>query len=200
MSIEKHIKPKLDIVSENKLTVNITNKSKDVENFSTTQGEGSIDKNVNTMDKNVSNPDTHGFKPKNMTKNPEPLVEESTENCTDSSIETSQNNGQYNKHIEDDYQGSYETIETELKKLESNFTKIFNESKSQQQDIVKLNNLVAKYKNLLCEKDTQIEELKVDRKKLEEKVLEYKNQYQTVLNEMCSVKNQINKFIGNLAD
>lgn len=75
---------------------------------------------------------------------------------------------------------THQTIKTELKKLETNFTKIFNDTKSQHQEIIELNNLVEEYKGLLAEKDIKINELKVEQTKLEKIVIESKDQYQIV--------------------
>jgi two-component system, response regulator PdtaR len=102
--------------------------------------------------------------------------------------------------INNEYHRSYNVIENELKKLDANFSDVYDKSLSQEKEISNLNNSLDGYKTLINEKDNKIKEMEKKQQKLEEEVINYKNQHQNVLNEMYSLKNQINTFISNLND
>ncbi|ADZ09594.1 response regulator receiver [Methanobacterium lacus] len=193
-SIEKHIKLKSNRDFEKLMTQKTSRK--DLTDFNKEEGDVNTNRNLNTLKNNVSYPDTESSKPKNV----EAMNDKCAEANSVSSVGTFNNVSNFDESIEAKNYGSHQTIETELKKLETNFTKIFKDSKSQHQKIVELNNLVEEYKGLLAEKDIQINELKAEQTKLEERLIESKDQFRTVLNEMCSVNDQINKFIGTLND
>lgn len=198
LSIEKHFKQKSEVDSEKLKTQKTI--GDDVNNFNKGEGDVNTNRNLNNMEKNVSYPDKECSKPRIDIKNLETMNENSTETNFVSPIGTVNNDNNFDDSIEAENHETHQTIKTELKNLETNFSKIFNASKSQQQEIFKLNNLVEEYKGLLEEKDMKINELKAEQSILEEKVIESKAQYQTVLNEMCSVNDQINKFIGTIND
>ena len=77
---------------------------------------------------------------------------------------------------------------------------MFDKSSSQEKEITKLKQSLDGYINLMNEKDNKINEMEQTQKRLEEEVTDYKNQHQTVLNEIYSLKNQINTFVSNLND
>lgn len=198
LSIEKYIKQNSERDSEKLMTHKTL--GDDVNNFNKKEGDVNTNKKLKNIEKNVSYPDKECSKPRIVIKNLETMNENRTETNFVSSDRKVKNDNNFDDSIEAENLGTHQTIKTELKKLETNFSKIFNESKSQHQEIVKLNNLVEEYKGLLAEKDIKINELKAEQIKLEEKVVESKAQYQTVLNEMYSVNDQINKFIGTVND
>jgi uncharacterized coiled-coil DUF342 family protein len=77
---------------------------------------------------------------------------------------------------------------------------VYDKSSSQEKEIKKLNQSLDGYITLMNEKDNKIKEMEKTQQRLEEEVINYKNQHQTVLNEIYSLKNQINTFISNLND
>ncbi|UTB34094.1 MAG: response regulator [Methanobacterium sp. ERen5] len=199
LSIEKHIKQKSDLNSEKKL-ITQENSSESFTDFNTVKGDVNMNRNFNTMEKNISYTDKECKKPKIIINNLETMTEDRTETNSVPSVGTVNNDNKIDESIEAENHVTPQTIQTELKKLETSFSKVFNESKSQHQEILKLNNLVEEYKGLLAEKNIKINELEDEKIILEEKVIQATDQYQTVLNEMCSVNDQINKFIGTLND
>ncbi len=174
-----------------------------------TQGDENVNGNISTDEKDKIIKKVEIFQNKGFLKvkpegdNLKPDIENNeANNAGDSFISevvTAANTEINNSEdITDEYDQTYQIIEKELQNLNTHFSAVLNKSSSQKKEIKKLNQSLDGYINLINEKDNKILELEKTQKRLEEEVIDYKNQHQTVLNEIYSLKNQINTFISNL--
>ena len=183
----------------------------EIQDIITTQGDEKMNGNISTGEKDKIIKKVESFQNKGYLKikpeddNLKHVIEKNGENQMKESfisgaVTSTNNKINITADVNGKYHQTYQTIEKELKKLDTHFSEVYDKSTSQEKEIEKLNRSLDGYITLMNEKDNTILEMEKTQKKLEEDVINYKNQHQTVLDEMYSLKNQINTFISNLND
>ncbi len=150
-----------------------------------------------TLSRTVEEFQNQGYvKIKSVDGNLKPVIEKKEGNVT--YIEPSENKTNddvSSKNYSDEYNKTRQKIEYELQNLETHFFKASDKAASQEIEIKKLKKVEVKYINSINEKDKKIEELGEHQKKLEEELNIYKNQRQKMLDEVCSLKKQIDTLL-----
>jgi CheY-like chemotaxis protein len=184
----------------------------EIQDIVTTLGDENLNGNISTEEKDkiirkVETFQNEGYlKLKPEGDNLKPVIEENhdenglKDSFVSEAVTATNNDINISEDVNDEYHQTYQKIEHELKKLDIHFSEMFDKSSSQEKEIKKLNQSLEEYITLMGEKDNAIKEMEKTQQRLEEEVINYKNQHQTVLNEMYSMKNQINTFISNLND
>ena len=216
LSIQKNLEKNFLELDETKLPPSNEMLSKmvkpEIQDIVFTQGDQNMNGNISADEKNKIIKKVENFQSKGYLKlkpegdNLKPVIEGNKEGqssgdsfisgavtATNTEISTFEDvNGEYNR--------AYQVIGHELQNLNTHFSEVIDKSSSQEKEIKKLNQSLDGYITLMNEKDNKIKEMEKTQKRLEEEVIDYKNQHQTVLNEIYSLKNQINTFISNLND
>ena len=184
----------------------------EIQDIVTTLGDENLNGNISTEEKDKIIRKVETFQNKGYPKlkpegdNLKPVIEENhdenglKDSFVSEAVTATNNDINISEDVNDEYHQTYQKIEHELKKLDIHFSEVFDKSSSQEKEIKKLNQSLEEYITLMGEKDNAIKEMEKTQQRLEEEVINYKNQHQTVLNEMYSMKNQINTFISNLND
>ena len=184
----------------------------EIQDIVTTLGDENLNGNISTEEKDKIIRKVETFQNKGYPKlkpegdNLKPVIEENhdenglKDSFISEAVTATNNDINISEDVNDEYHQTYQKIEHELKKLDIHFSEVFDKSSSQEKEIKKLNQSLEEYITLMGEKDNAIKEMEKIQQRLEEEVINYKNQHQTVLNEMYSMKNQINTFISNLND
>ena len=216
LSIQKSLEKNFLELDKTKLPPNNEMLSKkvkpEIQDIVFTQGDENMNGNISADEKNKIINKVESFQSKGYLKlkpegdNLKPVIEGNNEGqssgdsfiseavtATNTEINTSEDvNAEYNR--------AYQLIEHGLQNLNTHFSEVYDKSSSQEKEIKKLNQSLDGYITLMNEKDNKIKEMEKTQQRLEEEVINYKNQHQTVLNEIYSLKNQINTFISNLND
>lgn len=103
----------------------------------------------------------------------------------------------FRESVEDYYQ-AHENIEKEFKKLEANFSKVYNESITQEREIEKLKTAEEKYINIINEKDAKLAEMMEFQNKLEENINLHKAKHQKLIKETEDLKKHMNAMVSIL--
>ena len=216
LSIQKSLEKNFLKLEETKLSTNNEILSQmvkpEIQDSVFTQGDENMNGNISTDEKNkiikkVENFQSKGYlklKPENDNLKPVADGNDEEKSSRDSFISEAVTATNTEKSPSEDisieYDQAYQIIEQELQNLNTHFSEVFDKSSSQEKEITKLKQSLDDYINLMNEKDNKINEMEQTQKRLEEEVTDYKNQHQTVLNEIYSLKNQINTFVSNLND
>lgn len=214
LSIQKSLEKNFLEPDENKIPINkgiLSEMGKpEIQDVITTQGDENMNGNISAEEKDKIIKKVESFQNEGHLKikaeddKLKPAIENQEENRVNQSFiseaVTATNKINISEDVNGKYHQAYQTIEQELHKLDSHFLEVYNKSTSQKKEIKKLNQSLDGYISLMNEKDNTIKEMEKTQQKLEEDVINYKNQHQTVLDEMYSLKNQINTFISNLND
>ena len=216
LSIKNSLEKNLLELDETKLSTNnniLSGRVKpDIQDIVLSKGDENVNGNISTADKDKIIKKVESFQNKGYLKlkpeddNLKPVIEKNsvgngskdsfiseTFTATKTEIKSSEDvSGEYNR--------AFQIIENELQNLNKHYSKVFDKSSSQEKEINKLNQSLDGYITLMNEKDNKIKEMEKTQKRLEEEVIDYKNQHKTVINEIYSMKNQINTFISNLND
>lgn len=97
-----------------------------------------------------------------------------------------------------DYYKAHEKIENEFKKLETNFSKVYEESVAREREIENLKSAEERYVNIINEKDEKLAEMGQIQRKLEEKISTHKKKHQKLLKETEDLKKHMNSLIAIL--
>ena len=215
LSIQKSLEKNFLELDETKIPTNKAILSEmgkpEIQDIITTQGDENMNGNISADEKDKIIKKVESFQNEGYRKikaeddDLKPLIKNHEENRVNESfiseaVTATNNKINITEDVNGKYHQAYQTIEQELHKLDSHFLEVYDKSTSQEKEIKKLNQSLDGYINLMNEKDNTIKELEKTQQKLEDDVINYKNQHQTVLNEMYSLKNQINTFISNLND
>jgi CheY-like chemotaxis protein len=212
LSIQKSLEKNFLEIEETKITNNETLSGKvkpQIKDIMVTQGDERVNGNISSDEKDkiiekVDRFKNNGYlKIKPVGDNLKPAIENKDEEYTskESFISGALNATKTINNATDvstGYHQAQQIIEQELQNLEKHFTKVYDKSSSQDKEINNLKKSLDDYIKLVMDKENKIRKMEKTQKKLEEDVLTYKNQHQTVLDEMYRLKNQINKFITNL--
>jgi DNA-binding response OmpR family regulator len=115
---------------------------------------------------------------------------ENVQNISESTIDIKEGLGDYYK--------AHEIIETEFKKLEDSFSKVYGESVSQEREIERLIKAEEKYMNIISEKDEKLAEMGKVQRSLEEKINQHKKRHQKLLKETEDLKKHMNSMVSIL--
>lgn len=95
----------------------------------------------------------------------------------------------------EDYYKAHEKIESEFKRLEANFSKVYEESVSREREIEDLKSAEGKYINIITEKDEKLADMGKVQHQLEEKISLYKKKNQKLLKESENLKKSLNSLM-----
>jgi two-component system, response regulator PdtaR len=216
LSIQKSLEKNFLELDETELLVNnneilSTMVKPEIEDIITTQGDEDLNGNISTGEKDKIIRKVETFQNKGYLKlkpegdNLKPVIEENhkengLKDSFISEVPATKNDLDISENVNDEYHQSYQNIKHELKKLDTHFSEVFDKASSQEKEIKTLNQSLEEYITLINEKDNTIKDMEKTQQRLEEEVINYKNQHQNVLNEIYSLKNQINTFVSNLND
>ncbi|MGB9201036.1 response regulator [Methanobacterium sp.] len=216
LSIQKSLEKNFLELEETKLSTNNEILSQmvkpEIQDIVFTQGDENMNGNISTDEKNKIIKKVENFQSKGYLKlkpeddNLKPVADgndegkSSRDSFISEAVTATNTEKSPSEDISVEYDQAYQIIEQELQNLNTHFSEVFDKSSSQEKEITKLKQSLDGYINLMNEKDNKINEMEQTQKRLEEEVTDYKNQHQTVLNEIYSLKNQINTFVSNLND
>ncbi len=98
----------------------------------------------------------------------------------------------------EDYYKAHENIEKEFKKLEANFSKVYNESITQEREIEKLKEAEKKYINIINEKNTKLAEMKKVQDTLKENINFHTEKQDKLLKETEDLRKHMNSLVSIL--
>ncbi len=98
----------------------------------------------------------------------------------------------------EDYYKARENIQKEFKKLEANFSKVYNESITKEREIEELKISQEKYINIINEKDEKLANMKEIQAKLEENINLHSEKHQKLLKETEDLKKHMNSLVSIL--
>lgn len=133
-----------------------------------------------------------------------PVIKNSKDHEIEEKRANSASNNVYNtgnaisENYDEIYQRTRKRIEQELHNLETHFSDMADKSASQKMEINQLKKAEEEYINLIKEKDERIEKMDKHQQILEKELYDYKEQHKKLLNEMYTLKKQVNNFISIL--
>lgn len=98
----------------------------------------------------------------------------------------------------EDYYKARENIQNEFKKLESNFSKVYNESVTREREIEELKTAEKKYISIINEKDAKLSEMMIIQNKLKENINLHKEKQQKLLKETEDLKKHMDSMVSIL--
>ena len=213
LSIQKNLEKKFLELDRTKVSTNnemsFPMVKPEIEDIVITQGDEKMNGNISTDENNkvIKKVESNGYpklKPEGVNLKPVFKGNNEGKSSRDSfiseAVTATNTETSTSEDISGEYSRTHQIIENELKNLNTHFSEVFDKSSSQEKEIKQLNQSLDGYINLMNEKDNKIREMEKTQQRLEEEVIDYKNQHQTVLNEIYSLKNQINTFISNITD